>query len=82
MRAAPLVADPAGDADMQPQVEIGVQFRLFAGEAMRDRLWGMVFFEDFPETRKSIPGMQEKRFLQVDRQFELQDEPFFLVWVR
>src|SRR5690348_14719653 len=30
--AAPLVADPAGDADVQPEIEIGMQLRFLAGE--------------------------------------------------
>ena len=36
MQAAALVVDPAGDADVQAELEIGIAFLLAAREAMRD----------------------------------------------
>ena len=36
VRAAPLIADPAGDADRQPEFQIGLEFRCARREAVRD----------------------------------------------
>src|SRR6478736_1371609 len=38
VRAAALVANPARDADVEAEVEVGVQLVLLAGEAMRHRI--------------------------------------------
>jgi hypothetical protein len=37
MRAAPLVAEPAGDADVEIALEVVAQFFFVAGKAMHDR---------------------------------------------
>ena len=36
MLTAPLVADPAGDADVEPVIEVGGELRRVAREAVRD----------------------------------------------
>ena len=36
LQAAALIADPAGDADVQPQFQAGVEFAARAREAVRD----------------------------------------------
>ena len=59
--SAALVADPAGDADVQAEVEVGLQLFRCAGEAVRDRLLDFVMFQDLAEPRVGIPLMQEKR---------------------
>src|SRR6266705_4332000 len=56
--AAALVADPAGDADVQAELEAGAQLVAPAGEAMGD---GLLYFErlqDLGKTRMRVPRMQ------------------------
>src|SRR3989440_6666806 len=52
--AAPLVADPAGDADVEAEVEVGLQLLLAAGKAVRDRFFHLVVLEDLGEPRMRI----------------------------
>src|SRR3954468_20344102 len=40
--AAPLVADPSGDADVQAKLQVGVELVLFAGETVCDGFSGFV----------------------------------------
>src|SRR4051812_30115402 len=82
MRAAALVADPAGDAYVEPEVEVRAQLLALAGEAMRHGLFGLERRNDLREAGKSIPRMEEQRFLQFQGQLDLGDEPFLLVGMR
>ena len=65
MRAATLVADPAGDADREPEIEVGVQLLGVAGEAMRDAapLRG-VLAQDREEVLVRVALMQEHRLVE------------------
>src|SRR5688572_7032542 len=82
MLAAPLIADPARDTDVEAEVEVRAQLFALAGEAMGDGLSDLVFLENLGEPRVRVPRMQEKRLLQFERELELRDEPFLLVGVR
>src|SRR2546425_13166840 len=52
--AAPLIADPAGDADVEAEVEVGLQFLFAAGKAVRNRFFYLVVLEDLGEPRMRI----------------------------
>src|SRR5262245_32533349 len=57
--AAPLVADPAGDADVEAEVEIGAQLLALAGEAVGYGLWRFVGRNYLREPGMGVPGMEE-----------------------
>ncbi len=82
VRAAALVADPAGDADMEAEVEIGVQLVLLAGEAMRHRLAHAMVAQDLGKARMRVARVQEEGLAQLQAELELRDEPFLLVGMR
>ncbi len=73
MRAAALVADPAGDADGQIQLQIALQLRGRTGETMGDAAHqgGAVFAHDGDEIIVGIAFVQEHRFAHPRRQFQL-----------
>ena len=54
MLPAALIADPAGDADVEPELEIGVELVLLAGKAMRNRARRAVPAQDFGEARMRV----------------------------
>src|SRR6185312_4300265 len=61
MRAPPLVADPTGDADRQPELEITLELRGATGETVRDAPGEgrPVLAQDRDEVRVGIALMQE-----------------------
>ena len=81
MPAAALVADPAGDADIEAQVEVRVQLIFAAGEAMRDRGLDFVRFQNLRKARVRIARMQEERFAELEAELELRDAALLLVWM-
>src|SRR5204862_1052199 len=70
------------DADMQPEIEIGVELVLVAGEAMRHRGLHAMVAQDLGEARMRVARMQEQRQAELEAELELCDEPFLLVWMR
>src|ERR1051325_6036760 len=82
MATAALVADPAGDADVEAELEIGVQLLLLAGEAMRHGVLHAVRAQDLREARMRVARMQEERLADLEAELELRDEPFLLVGMR
>jgi hypothetical protein len=64
MPPAALVADPAGDADVQAELEVGPQFFALAGEAVRDGVSYFVFFKYFGKSRMRISRVQKERLVQ------------------
>src|SRR5690349_1544913 len=71
VRATPLVADPAGDADMKTEVQVAMKLGLLAGKAMGDAFLNFVGFQDFGEPGVRIPRVQEQRLLDLERQLNL-----------
>src|SRR6185503_6321499 len=61
MLSAALVADPAGDADIQAEAEVGLQLFALAGEAVGYRGFHLMVFEDLRESRMGIARMEKKR---------------------
>src|SRR5690348_9854875 len=61
MRPPPLVTDPTGDADRQPELEITLELRGAAGETVRDAPTegGPMLAQDGDEVRVGIALMQE-----------------------
>ena len=54
MTPAAFVADPAGDSDVEIELEIGVQLFLLAGEAVRHRVLHAVRAQELREARMRI----------------------------
>ena len=54
MQPAPLIVDPAGDADVQTELEVGVALLLARGEAMRDAAFDASRFA-IEEIKKTVP---------------------------
>src|SRR5262249_55183342 len=54
MAPAALVADPAGDADVEIELEIGAQFVALPGEAVRHRALHPVVLQDLVEPRVRV----------------------------
>jgi len=80
--AAPLVADPAGDADVEAEVDVRVKLVDATGEAMGDGLFHSMVPENLRKPRMRVPRMQEKRLADVEGELELREEPFLLVRMR
>src|SRR4051812_16682874 len=78
MRAAALVADPAGDADVEPEIQIGMQLLGFAGEAMRHRCFHAVRAQHLREARVRVARVQEERLAKREPQRELRHEALLL----
>ena len=75
-RAAPLVTDPSGDADVQIELETGVDLGRSAGEAVRhgpDELRAKLAHHR-DEVAMCVTLVQEDRSPQLDRQLELTAE--------
>src|SRR5262249_21443420 len=53
--AAALVANPAGDADKEAEVEVGAQLFALSREAMGDRVLDLVSLQDVVESGMRIP---------------------------
>src|SRR6185436_184431 len=75
--AAPLVADPAGNPYIEPEVQVRAQLVLLAGEAMRDRgrQSTAARSQHFGEARVRVTRMQEERLAELARKIELSLEP-------
>ena len=73
MRAAAFVADPTGDADEKPAIEVGDQFVALAGETVHDRTAdpaaNLVHARE--EIRVRVALVQEQRLAAVDRDSQL-----------
>src|SRR2546430_13511781 len=82
MLAAALVADPAGDADVEPELDVRVQLILLAGEAMGDGVLHRMVAQDLRKARMRIARVQEERSAELEAQLELGDEPLLLVGMR
>ena len=84
VRAPALVADPAGDADVQIQIEVTEQRLLFAGEAMHHggRQLITVIAQDLQQALAGIALVEEHRQLQLDRQRQVLFQDFFLLRAR
>src|SRR5688572_5453918 len=54
VRAAALVADPAGDADVQAEVEISLQLLALAGEAVGNGVPYSMVFQDLRKSGMSV----------------------------
>ena len=77
MSAAPLVVDPPGDADREPELETGMQLVRATGEAMSDGAtcnYILVFTQDRNEVLVRIALMKEHRLVHACRDFELTRE--------
>ncbi len=76
LEAAPLIADPAGDADRQLKGQVVFEFALTAGEAVRNPAGeaGAIFREDRGEVLVRVALMQEYRLRHAHRDFQLRDE--------
>src|SRR5688572_14191340 len=64
--AAALVADPAGDADVEVELDVRVQLVLFTSEAMRHGVSNLHLLEDLVGAGVRIPGMNEKRLAELE----------------
>src|SRR5439155_26210199 len=82
MLAAPVVADPAGDADVQPELDVSVQLVALAGEAVRHGSLHLVRAQDLRKAGMRIARMQEEGRAELQAELELRDEPFLLVGIR
>src|SRR5947209_6659120 len=82
MLPAALVADPAGDADVEPELDIGVELVLLAGKAVRNGARRAIAAQDVGEARVRVARVKEERLAELQTQLELRDEPFLLVWMR
>lgn len=73
VQAASFVADPAGDADVQVEIQIGTDFVHAGREAMRDTTHQAraVLLQDRDEIFVGVALMQEYRFAQRNRQLQL-----------
>src|SRR6185436_19020488 len=80
--AAALVADPAGDADVETEIEVGLELLALTGEAVGNRVPHSMRFEDLREPRVGVARMEKKRLAELEAQLELRDEPFLLVGMR
>jgi hypothetical protein len=72
--AAALVADPAGDADGETEVQIGAELVLESGEAMRHapvRDGCRMLFQDRQEILVSVALVQEERLADARSELEL-----------
>jgi len=79
MRAAALIADPAGDADRQSELEVAVELGAGAGEAVRDAApLRRVLAQDGDEVGVGIALVQEHRFAEPQGELELQVEGLLL----
>src|SRR5678815_815103 len=54
MAPAALVADPAGDAHVEVELQVGAQFVALAGEAVRHRALDLVMLQDLVEARVRV----------------------------
>src|SRR5690554_1097431 len=77
---APLVAEPAGDADIKPEVEIAAELDPAAGEAVRDAADDPADerLEQRDEALVRVALMQENGLPGRDRELELRDERVLL----
>src|SRR5476649_496509 len=84
MRPTALVADPAGDADMQVEVEVAEQRRLFAGEAMHHGSAQVVavILEDLQQALVGVALVKKHWQFQLDGECQVFFEDFFLLWAR
>ncbi|MNR16989.1 hypothetical protein D3C85_1336250 [compost metagenome] len=84
MRAPALITNPAGDADVQIQIEVAEQRRLFPGEAVHHGSGQLiaVVAQDFQKTLTGIPLVQEHRHLQFNGHRQVFFQDFFLLWAR
>ena len=72
MRAAAFVADPAGDADGEPELQIALELVRAAGKAVRHAApLRRVLAQDRGEVRVRIALVQEHRLADAARQLEL-----------
>src|SRR5690606_27418654 len=78
------ITDPAGDADMQIQIEVAVQGVPIGGEAMHYRSGQTVaeIPQDGAERVDGLAFMYEERIAQLRRQFQLTLEGAELHWPR
>jgi len=77
VRATPLVVDPAGDANREPELETGVQFVRATREAMSDgsaRNHAFMFAQDRNEVCVRISLMKEHGLVHARGDFELTRE--------
>src|SRR5688500_6059329 len=84
MQAAALVADPAGDADVEPEPQVIIELCVVAREAMRDtaREPRPVLAQDSHERRVRVALMQENGLAAIDCELELAAENALLVGMR
>src|SRR5881296_1844829 len=82
MLAAPLVADPARDADVEPELDVRAQLILLAGETMGGRVLHSMMAQDLRKARMRIARVQEERSAELEAELELGDEPLLLVGMR
>lgn len=80
VQAASFIADPAGDADVQIEIQIGTDLIAARREAMRHATPQLraEFSQDLDKILVSIALMQEYRFAQRDSQLKLTAERFTL----
>ena len=71
MRAAPLVADPSGDANGKSKVEIGPHFCSTCSEAVRDTAQAGEFLQYRQKVLVSVALMQEHGFVEGERERQL-----------
>src|SRR5919108_1851715 len=75
---AALVADPAGDADVEAEIEVSTKFLAAAGKAVRDCSLRLVMHQDLREARVRIARVQEKRLAKLKAEFHLRNEALLL----
>jgi hypothetical protein len=82
VRAAPLVADPAGDADGKVHLQVRQQLLSRAGEAMRHRAGESfaVLAQNRNEILVRIALVEKDGLANVRGQLELAMESFLLAW--
>src|SRR5579871_4965628 len=79
MRAAALVADPAGNADCEPELEITRELLQRAGETMRDPAPGAgVLAQDRGEVGVAVTLVKKHRFAEPGGEIELAVEALLL----
>src|SRR6185436_3559254 len=76
VHSATLVRNPAGDADVQAEIEVLAGLGNPGGEAMRDAADQLraVFAQDSQEVVMGVALMQEYRLAQLNRKVELASE--------
>jgi len=81
MRATALIADPAGDSNVQPQIQVSVKRGAIAREAVHHRVAQQVAAstDHWQKPRVGVPFMQKQRQTGARRLFQMPlENPFLL----